>query len=377
MLPCYSGNNNNNNNNNIIIDDDDDDEERTTITRTSSRRNVVRYLILFIYSIYFYFFYSSYNIFFILIFIYLYIFFLLFFFQCIKRKRLRDLITSEDDSENTGDERLVIRNETLKVTMIDLEGFDDSLTDNSMTGDNPKVKELPITGQSTIKCVEEVQEDPTMSDSQKTLSDLVLTIPTLSNSNIQREILLSTIQDSPSSPTINHGFIQKIVDLHGHRLSNRISSFASNCLCYKLIGSIFLFVSPTFSDGVRLYHIKDQVLPFSPNDIETIVFTLQKVIDMYIGGRYQGYKGQVFRLLLGSSVKIEVYLSFDTVFISNSICFKVEMKMTDFVDLYHELVRYRRMFPNVTEFEFPCMFSHKDRVESRECSRCNGYFGRA
>ena len=49
------------------------------------------------------------------------------------------------------------------------------------------------------------------------------------------------------------------------------------------------------------------------------------------------------------------------------------MKLGDFVDMYHEFVRYHNLFPTA-EYEFPCMFSHKDRLEACECYRCNGYY---
>jgi len=180
------------------------------------------------------------------------------------------------------------------------------------------------------------------------------------------------IPDSPHSPPFDNGMMQMIQDDHGHKVCVALSTFIASCTTYKLFGAIFLFIASHFRDGVRLYHINGQVLSLNYNQINTLVFSLQKIVDMYLGGHYQNYRGKPFIVLLGSSVKFEINLSFHSVFITNKGGFDVEMKMADFIGLYHEFVRYPTMFP-IFEYDFPCMFSHIDRLEARECFKCNGY----
>ena len=161
-----------------------------------------------------------------------------------------------------------------------------------------------------------------------------------------------------------------IYDDYGLYLKGKVVDIANSSKAYKRFGSIFLFVGPTYGDGIYLYHFKNKSIHLSVEEIQTIIFTASRVVSMYEEGDYQNYEGEVFNVILGRFKGVELYMGIDSVFINNIVT--LEMRMSSFVQMYKFLLTHRSLFSDSVTM-LPCAFTHPNKADFLGCGKCNKF----
>ena len=169
---------------------------------------------------------------------------------------------------------------------------------------------------------------------------------------------------------VGNKVVDEIYEDFGLVLKGRIADIANSSTAYKRFGSVFIFIGPTYADGIYMYHFKNKSIHLSVEEIQTIIFSASRVVTMYDEGFYHDYEGEVYNVILGRFKGVELYMGVDSVFINNIV--SLEMRMGEFSRMYKYLLKHRSLFLNPIT-ALPCAFSHSNKADYLGCNKCQKF----